>query len=110
MLTKSKVRENVKKVISNLNKSKIETIMLTGDNKETALKIAKEIGITNFKLSSMNETAINMYKSFGFKRNQNTYSLKVLKWLKNTIINNDYSIKNDKLNVEKIILEKYYLI
>ena len=43
------------------------------------LKYAKEIGITNFKLSSMNETAINMYKSFGFKRNQNTYSLKVLK-------------------------------
>ncbi len=40
------VRENAKEVISYLNKNKIETIMLTGDNKETADKIAKDIGIT----------------------------------------------------------------
>ncbi len=40
------VRENVKKVIEILNKNKIETIMLTGDNSKTAEKIAKEIGIT----------------------------------------------------------------
>ena len=40
------VRENAKKVINNLNKNKIQTIMLTGDNKETAEKIANEIGIT----------------------------------------------------------------
>ena len=41
------IRDNVKKVISSLNKNNIETIMLTGDNKETAEKIAQEIGITN---------------------------------------------------------------
>lgn len=40
------VRDNIKEVIANLNKNKIDTIMLTGDNKETAEVIAKEIGIT----------------------------------------------------------------
>ncbi len=40
------VRENAKDVISILNENKIETIMLTGDSKETAEKIANSIGIT----------------------------------------------------------------
>ena len=41
------VRENAKSVIDKLNKSRIETIMLTGDNKRTADIIAKDIGIAN---------------------------------------------------------------
>ena len=41
------VKEEAKEVISKLFDNKIETIMLTGDNKETAELIAKEIGITN---------------------------------------------------------------
>ncbi len=41
------IRENVKEVIQKLNQDNIETIMLTGDNKETAEKIAKDIGITD---------------------------------------------------------------
>ena len=40
------VRENAKQVIKILNDNKIQTIMLTGDNKETGEKIAKDIGIT----------------------------------------------------------------
>ena len=40
------IRENVKEVIKTLNKNKIDTIMLTGDNQKTAEKIAKDIGIT----------------------------------------------------------------
>lgn len=38
---------------------------------------AKKMGITSFKLSSKNEIAINMYKSFGFKQIDNIYSCKV---------------------------------
>ena len=39
------VRENTKDIIEKLNKNSIETIMLTGDNKNAAENIAKEIGI-----------------------------------------------------------------
>ncbi|MCI8345493.1 MAG: heavy metal translocating P-type ATPase [Clostridia bacterium] len=39
------IRENAKEVINILKKNRIEVIMLTGDNKESAEKIAKEIGI-----------------------------------------------------------------
>ena len=40
-----KVREDSKEVIKNLKKIGIDVIMLTGDNQETALSIAKEVGI-----------------------------------------------------------------
>ena len=40
------VRNEAKDVINTLKGMNIETIMLTGDNKETAERIAKEIGIT----------------------------------------------------------------
>lgn len=40
------IRENIKEVITNLNNNNIKTIMLTGDNEQTAKKIANEIGIT----------------------------------------------------------------
>ena len=40
------VREEAKEVIGEFTKAKVDTIMLTGDNTETAEKIAKEVGIT----------------------------------------------------------------
>ena len=40
------VRNEARDVINTLKSMNIETIMLTGDNKETSEKIAKEIGIT----------------------------------------------------------------
>ncbi len=39
------IRKDAKDVIDTLNENKVEVIMLTGDNKESAEKIAKEIGI-----------------------------------------------------------------
>ena len=41
------VKENAKEVLEDLNRSGIETIMLTGDNQETAEAIGKELGISN---------------------------------------------------------------
>lgn len=40
------IRENVKNVIKELQDQGITTVMLTGDNKKTASKIAEELGIT----------------------------------------------------------------
>ena len=40
------VRENAKDVIKEIKNHSVKTIMLTGDNKETAEKISKELGIT----------------------------------------------------------------
>ena len=40
------IRENSKDIIRILNNNNIQTVMLTGDHKETAEKIAKDIGIT----------------------------------------------------------------
>ena len=40
-----KIKEDAKKAIEDLNKQGIKTIMLTGDNKETGERVAKELGI-----------------------------------------------------------------
>lgn len=40
------IRNNVSEVVEKLHENRIQTIMLTGDNKETAEKIAKEIKIS----------------------------------------------------------------
>ena len=42
---KDEVREEVKEAIKLVNNAKINTIMITGDNKETAVSIAKEINL-----------------------------------------------------------------
>ncbi len=64
------LRENAKEIISILNKNKIQTIMLTGDNLQTAQKIAKDIGITevlaNVLPQQKSETVKNLKKENKF--------------------------------------------
>ena len=57
------IRDNTKEVIEKLNKNKIETIMLTGDNKETASIIANKIGITNVIADVMPSQKAEIIKS-----------------------------------------------
>ena len=64
------VRENLADVIEDLNRNKIETIMLTGDNKETAEKIAKEIGITQVVSNVLPSEKAQVIKDL---KNQNKY-------------------------------------
>lgn len=56
------VRDNAKQVIQTLKENNIEPIMLTGDNKETAGIIAKEIGITNVIADVLPEDKANTIK------------------------------------------------
>ncbi len=64
------VRENASEVIKELNRNKVETIMLTGDNKETAEKIAKEIGITKVISNVLPSEKTKVVKDL---KNQNKY-------------------------------------
>ena len=63
------IRENVADVIKELNKNKIHTIMLTGDNKETAEKIAKEVGIEKVISNVLPSEKTNVIKEL--KENNN---------------------------------------
>ena len=56
------VRENSKEVISKLNNKNIDTIMLTGDNKDTAEKVAKDIGITQVIANVLPNEKTNIIK------------------------------------------------
>ena len=56
------VRDNAKQVIEELNENKIDTIMLTGDNKDTATKIAEDIGITKVIANVLPSEKTNVIK------------------------------------------------
>jgi Cu+-exporting ATPase len=61
------VREEAKSVISQLSNMKIETIMLTGDNTETAEKIANELGITKVISNVLPKEKANIIKELKSK-------------------------------------------
>lgn len=54
------VREGAKEVINTLSSMNIETVMLTGDNKETATKIAQELGISRVVSDVLPKEKANM--------------------------------------------------
>jgi len=60
---KDVIRENVKEVIQHLSNKKIETMMLTGDNKIVAEKIANEIGITKVIANVMPKDKVEVIKN-----------------------------------------------
>lgn len=49
MYIKDEVREEAKEGIELVHKSGIQTVMITGDNKDTAINISKEIGLISDK-------------------------------------------------------------
>ena len=63
------VRENSRQVINELNSKNIDTIMLTGDNKETAEKIAKDIEITEVIANVLPNEKTNIIKKLKQENN-----------------------------------------
>ena len=49
IILKDEIRENVIQGIDLVKKASIQTVMITGDNKETAISVAKEIGLIENK-------------------------------------------------------------
>lgn len=54
-----KIKEEALELVKNLEKINIKTIMLTGDNKFNAQKIAKEVGISDFRYEQSPEDKSN---------------------------------------------------
>ena len=63
------VRENAKEVIKQLNDKHIQTIMLTGDNKQTAEKIATELGISKVISNVLPAEKADMIKQLKQEKN-----------------------------------------
>ena len=63
------VRKNAKEVIKKLNDKHIQTIMLTGDNKQTAEKIATELGISRVISNVLPAEKADMIKQLKQEKN-----------------------------------------
>ena len=59
---KDTVREEAKIAIEGLHNLGISTIMITGDNEQTAAIIAKEVGLTDFFASCLPDAKVNIVK------------------------------------------------
>lgn len=61
---KDTVRSEAKAAISALDKHKIATVMLTGDNESTARSVAKEVGITELVAECLPDAKVAKLKDF----------------------------------------------
>ena len=59
ILIQDEIKEEVKDVISSLNKMGNKTIMLTGDNESIAKNIASEIGISEYRANLLPNNKVN---------------------------------------------------
>lgn len=66
-----KVREASKNVVTKLNKIGMNTVMLTGDNHNTASAIGKQVGVTNVKSNLLPEDKLKYIKELS-NNNQKT--------------------------------------
>lgn len=58
-----KIKTSSKEAVSQLQKLGIEVYMFTGDNRQTATAIAKEVGITDFKAEALPQDKYDFVKS-----------------------------------------------
>ncbi|MFC4388013.1 heavy metal translocating P-type ATPase [Gracilibacillus marinus] len=57
------VRESSKEVIHQLNQMGVETVMLTGDNKRTAEKIGRQVGVSDIQANLLPEDKLHFVKA-----------------------------------------------
>src|SRR5699024_5183805 len=62
LAVKDVVRSEVKKAMEDMRVAGVKTYMLTGDRKETAQEIAKELGVTNFKAECLPDQKLDEIK------------------------------------------------
>ncbi len=64
-----KIKETSKEAIRLLKEMKIKTVMLTGDNKNTALKIANEVGVDEVKSELLPEDKLKIVSEYKVANN-----------------------------------------
>ena len=71
ILIQDEIKEEVKDVISSLNKMGNKTIMLTGDNESIAKNIASEIGISEYRANLLPNNKVNEVEKFLNNKDKN---------------------------------------
>lgn len=73
LLLKDEIRENVKESIKLVKEASIDVIMLTGDNKETAVSIAKELDLFDDNSIALTSRELNLLSDEEVKKKIKKY-------------------------------------